>query len=445
MKTMEFVRTHRVPIEGNSICQQLHLFFGARTTEDPEGFGIRPRPWTRPAYLSVCRDYETDAMPHADMEAASLAWRINRTDFVEDVLQGRNLFERARYLTRYAKALARRPEARCLLARIYLALEEYEAAAGVAQTLLGDFPGHPQVEGLVFSPCVAFRNSRAPAASGCKVVFDCHGYVDGALHPATVSRFQTAVLGNGELLPDFERGLLGLRPGHWNECEVTFPRDYGHRDLAGRTASFRAVLHQVLTPVVLESLLELGTVRHPRYRLNDEMKELRGIDLNLYYAVLRDTSLHGLSQDMTEYLHLMEFQLGLGFWEDAWLMASGLQPDPALLIPAARLFRDSGLAARALEILDRLPGPGGGAASLRAQILFESGDYEAAEAVSAALEGGDDTELLELRANLAARAGLSLEVGLKRVEELMDARIRALLAEESGSRGCPMTLFPGQP
>lgn len=436
MKTLDLLNAHGVPIEGNSVSQQLHLFFGAKMAEDPEAYGIRPLPWTRPAYLSVCRDYETDNMTAAEIEQVSLVWRVNRSDFVEDVRHGRHLFDRSGFLTRHKKALAKRPEPRCLQARIYLQLEEYEAAWACLDSLLHDFPEDPQVQKLTSGPFITFKNCRGQSEAGFKVIYDCQGFIDGEQVPATVARFQTAVLGNGQLLPDFEQGLTGVRPGHWKELEVTFPTDYGHKALAGRTAYFQAVAHQVFTPVIINDLASLRNARQPRYRLAD-LTGLRKHNINLYYMVLRDTSLHALTQDMTEYFLLMEFYLKLGFSAEAESLARSLKQEPAFLLTSARLFRNNGLSRTALNLLVPVAGADEAVELLRAQSLFDCGEYSKAERIASGLNHVNKIELRDLQVKLSARLRDPIETYLERFEGLLEARTSTLLADEWASRSYP--------
>jgi anaerobic magnesium-protoporphyrin IX monomethyl ester cyclase len=436
MRTLDFVKEHGVRIEGNSISQQLHLFFGAKLLKNPESHGIRPKPWTKPAYMSICRDFETDRMTAQEIEGASLAWRINRSDFVEDIRQGRHIFDRAGLLTRYATVLARRPEARCQLARIYLLLEEYEAAERCLRGLLQDFPEDPGALQAASGPFLTFRTQRRGSAEpGCKVVYECQGYVDGRLVPATVGRYETAVLGSGELLGDFEQGLLGCRPRHWKEFEVAFPKDYGNQMLAGRTAHFQAVVHQILLPVVTEDLQSLSGVRRPCYRVTD-MAGLREHNLELYYMVLRDTSVNALSQDMSEYFHLMEFYLKLGFKNEAEMLAGCLQQDPSLLVPAARLFRDNGVPGSALQILEPVAGANDNVELARAQSLFDCGEYQEAERIVSRMNRMNEIELLKLRAELTSRLGGPIERYLSRIDVLLDYQIGSMSSSGTPFRAC---------
>jgi trigger factor len=63
--------------------------------------------------------------------------------------------------------------------------------------------------------------------------------------PGGEGRDQLVELGGGNLIPGFEEGLLGASAGETRTVEVTFPADYGNRDLAGRGASFEVTVKEV--------------------------------------------------------------------------------------------------------------------------------------------------------------------------------------------------------
>ena len=58
-------------------------------------------------------------------------------------------------------------------------------------------------------------------------------------------RDQLIELGGGNLIPGFEEGLLGAGAGETRTVELSFPADYGNRELAGREASFEMTVKEV--------------------------------------------------------------------------------------------------------------------------------------------------------------------------------------------------------
>jgi len=424
--TLDYVKRNGIAIKGNSISQQVHLFFGTSMNEDPSSYGIHLLPRTRPAYLSVCRDFETDTMSAEEIKQISAIWRLNRHDFMEDVQAERNLFNRAGFITQNWTALADQPEAGCLLARIYLALEEYQAAFQCLDALRRDFQEHPMVKEILAGPFVAFKIKRGPVALGYKVIYDCQGFIDGKIVPATCGYYQVAILGDGKLLPQFEEGLEELRPGHWTEFSVSFPPDYGLQELAGKRVQFRVVLHQAMEPITLERAEDLVKVPRNIYRLMDTVG-LRQYNENLYYMVLRDTVLHSLTEDVVDYLNLINFYLKLGFIDLGLSLAYHLPQDSMLLGHVAHILRINGLPQKALDILASVEGASNGIQLIRAQSLFDLNRYQESEDILKGLWIPGDVQFLDLRVQLASYLKLSIETYLKRVEELLDAKIESML------------------
>jgi len=85
------------------------------------------------------------------------------------------------------------------------------------------------------------------AASGDRATIDFSGSVDGvAFEGGTASDF-AFVLGEGRMLPDFERGVAGMSVGDTRVFPVKFPADYGSKDLADKTADFEVTLKKLET------------------------------------------------------------------------------------------------------------------------------------------------------------------------------------------------------
>ena len=86
------------------------------------------------------------------------------------------------------------------------------------------------------------------AQIGDRVMIDFRGTLDGADFPGSTGSGQQTVLGEGRLLPDFEGGVTGMKPGETKAFDVNFPADYHGREVAGKTARFEVTLGQVAAP-----------------------------------------------------------------------------------------------------------------------------------------------------------------------------------------------------
>jgi trigger factor len=86
-----------------------------------------------------------------------------------------------------------------------------------------------------------------PAAVGDLVNLDFEGKVDGAPFDSGTGTNFAVVLGEGRMLPDFEKGVIGASAGERRTFPVVFPEDYVEH-LKGKTAEFTVTVNQVAEP-----------------------------------------------------------------------------------------------------------------------------------------------------------------------------------------------------
>lgn len=83
------------------------------------------------------------------------------------------------------------------------------------------------------------------AKNGDRVTVDFRGTIDGVEFDGGQSEGFTFVLGEGQMLPEFEAAALGMTPGESKKFPLSFPADYHGKDVAGKTAEFTIMLTQV--------------------------------------------------------------------------------------------------------------------------------------------------------------------------------------------------------
>ena len=81
--------------------------------------------------------------------------------------------------------------------------------------------------------------------TGDKVVVDFSGELDGAPIEGGQGKEVPVVLGEGQMLPDFEKALVGIQAGDEKTFKVKFPKDYHAADLKGKTVNFTIQTHRV--------------------------------------------------------------------------------------------------------------------------------------------------------------------------------------------------------
>ena len=78
-----------------------------------------------------------------------------------------------------------------------------------------------------------------------EVIIDFVGKKDGKAFEGGSAKDYHLGLGSGTFIPGFEDGIVGHEPGDKFELELTFPKDYGVKDLAGAKTTFEVLLKQV--------------------------------------------------------------------------------------------------------------------------------------------------------------------------------------------------------
>lgn len=78
-----------------------------------------------------------------------------------------------------------------------------------------------------------------------EVMIDFVGKKDGTPFSGGSAKDYKLVLGSDTFIPGFEDGVVGHEPGDKFDLNLTFPKDYGVKDLAGKKVVFETLLKQV--------------------------------------------------------------------------------------------------------------------------------------------------------------------------------------------------------
>lgn len=85
-----------------------------------------------------------------------------------------------------------------------------------------------------------------PVENGDFVLIDYEGFKDGKpFAPASTTENFHFKVGSGQILNDFDKQLLGMRPDTTKEFSVHFPSDYYNKDLAGLDITFKIALKEI--------------------------------------------------------------------------------------------------------------------------------------------------------------------------------------------------------
>lgn len=79
-----------------------------------------------------------------------------------------------------------------------------------------------------------------------KIMLNFEGFLDGKAFEGGKADDYELVLGQGSMIPGFEEGLIGAEKDKAFELKVSFPADYGHKELAGKEAVFKTTVTKIM-------------------------------------------------------------------------------------------------------------------------------------------------------------------------------------------------------
>ena len=97
-----------------------------------------------------------------------------------------------------------------------------------------------------------FNKVERPVADGDRVTVDFSGKIDGVEFAGGKANDFVFVLGEKQMLPEFEANAKGLAAGASKTFELPFPADYHAKDVAGKTASFDLTVKSIEEPQLPE-------------------------------------------------------------------------------------------------------------------------------------------------------------------------------------------------
>ena len=122
-----------------------------------------------------------------------------------------------------------------------------------------------------------FNHVDRAAQNSDRVIIDFEGKIDGEPFAGGSSKNYAFVLGSGQMLPEFEAGIAGMKAGESKDVEVNFPEDYHCKDVAGKTAVFTITLNNVseatLPEVDAEFAKALGIADGDVAKMREEVKK----------------------------------------------------------------------------------------------------------------------------------------------------------------------------
>ena len=139
-----------------------------------------------------------------------------------------------------------------------------------------------QEKNRLFTNSNQYISADEAAADNYQVLADLSGKVDGVEDPKLDAIGTKITLGLGNYLPDFEKGMKGVKAGEKKEFKVKFPADYFEPQLANKTAEFRVSIYEVSKP----KFDKISDIIEATPDLKSQFKNEEGFDafLEKFYA-----------------------------------------------------------------------------------------------------------------------------------------------------------------
>jgi len=118
---------------------------------------------------------------------------------------------------------------------------------------------------------------------GDTVLIDFEGFIDGEAFEGGKAEKFALKIGSGQFIPGFEDQIIGMKYDEEKEISVTFPENYGSKELAGKEATFKVKLHEIQEQVPAELNDELA-----QKLLNDEKATLDDLKARLKEQVVNE-------------------------------------------------------------------------------------------------------------------------------------------------------------
>ncbi|MFL6040649.1 MAG: trigger factor [Gaiellales bacterium] len=141
------------------------------------------------------------------------------------------------------------------------------------------------------------------AQEGDFLVIDFVGSIDGEEFEGGKGNDYGVELGAGRLLPDMERGIVGMKAGEQRDVTVVFPPDYPAEQLAGKRASFAVTVKDVkertlpeLDDEFAKSVSEFDTLAELRADVEERFREAMQQESDQIY---RSSVLDDLARQLT--------------------------------------------------------------------------------------------------------------------------------------------------
>ncbi|QRN40686.1 MAG: trigger factor [Neisseriaceae bacterium] len=137
---------------------------------------------------------------------------------------------------------------------------------------------------------VKYESVTRAAQETDRATIDFTGKIDGEVFEGGSAKDYSIILGSGQMLPEFEKAIINLKPGESKDnIEINFPENYHGKDVAGKKAIFTIVLKKLEEEIL--PVLDQEFARSLGIENGDVVKMKEEIKINLVREVARRVAL----------------------------------------------------------------------------------------------------------------------------------------------------------
>ena len=172
------------------------------------------------------------------------------------------------------------------------------------------------------APLVDIKRNRK-LKNGDTAVIDFDGSVDGVAFDGGKAENHSLLLGSGQFIPGFEEQLVGVKRDEEVVVKVTFPDNYGSKELSGKDAEFKVKVNQIkekekveIDDELAKKLLpgdENATIESLKKQVKEQMEaeELSKLYNDDLKPALLETFVSEFSFDLPEFVVEQEIDMAL--------------------------------------------------------------------------------------------------------------------------------------
>jgi trigger factor len=149
---------------------------------------------------------------------------------------------------------------------------------------------------------VSYSPTDRAAEATDRIMIDFAGKIDGVAFQGGSAENFAMVVGEGRMLPEFEKAVVGLKAGESKSFNLTFPGDYPGAEVAGKTAEFTVTANAIseanFPPVDAEFAKQFGVASGDIAQLRSEVSQNLNLELKRrVFSNTRDQVLKGLREN----------------------------------------------------------------------------------------------------------------------------------------------------